>query len=174
MVHFPKSIDTPLFKRARAIGEAAIRALGLTTAMTHMEWFARPDGSIRIGEIGARPPGAQITEATGLIHDQDAHVAWAKLMVFHRFDGPWNRRRSAAIAFLRAQGGQRISGVYGLDSAQQKMGEMVVDRKLPTVGAAVNRSYEGDGWVLIKGEDDRRVKRAALDLITTVKVESVG
>ena len=117
--------------------------------------------------------GLKITEATGLIHDQDAHVAWAKLMVFidlMDLESP----KICCNCFLRAQGGQRISGVYGLDSAQQKMGEMVVDRKLPTVGAAVNRSYEGDGWVLIKGEDDRRVKRAALDLITTVKVRSVG
>ena len=37
--------------------------LGLQTGMTHMEWFGRPDGSIAIGEIGARPPGAQILKS---------------------------------------------------------------------------------------------------------------
>ena len=127
-----------------------------------------------MGEIGARPPGAQITDATGRIHGKDAHLAWAKLMVFDRFDGPWVRQRSAAIAFLRAQGGRYISAVKGLDAAQHKMGKLVIDRQLPVVGARVSNSYEGDGWVLIEGDDDRLVKRAALDLITSVKVESVG
>ena len=30
-------------------------------------------GSIAVGEIGARPPGAQISEITGLIHGFSTH-----------------------------------------------------------------------------------------------------
>ena len=30
------------------------------TALTHMEWFRRPDGSVAVSEVGARPPGAQL------------------------------------------------------------------------------------------------------------------
>ena len=38
-----------------------IRALGLQTGLSHMEWFRLPDGRIAISEVGARPPGAQFT-----------------------------------------------------------------------------------------------------------------
>ena len=37
---------------------AALRALGLETGLTHMEWFRRADGSPIVSEVGARPPGA--------------------------------------------------------------------------------------------------------------------
>ena len=37
----------------------AVKALGLETGFTHMEWFRRDDGSLAIGEIAARPPGRE-------------------------------------------------------------------------------------------------------------------
>ena len=43
------------------VGPAALRALGVRDALTHMEWFRRPDGSVAVSEVGARPPGAQIS-----------------------------------------------------------------------------------------------------------------
>ena len=46
-------------RRARARARA-VKALGLETGFTHMEWFRRDDGSLAIGEIAARPPGAHI------------------------------------------------------------------------------------------------------------------
>ena len=81
VVLFPKDLSHPIFAKAKKIGCAAIKALGLNTAMTHMEWFQRRDGSIAVGEIGARRSGAQITQMTGLVHGFDAHEVWATLMV---------------------------------------------------------------------------------------------
>ena len=34
-----------------------LRALGLRTGFTHMEWFRRPDGSVAVSEVAARPNG---------------------------------------------------------------------------------------------------------------------
>ena len=41
VILFPREIDSPKFQKAREVGFRAIRALGLGTAMTHMEWFYR-------------------------------------------------------------------------------------------------------------------------------------
>ena len=58
-------------------GPAALRALGVRDALTHMEWFRRPDGSVAVSEVGARPPGAQLTSMLGYAHDIDFYRAWA-------------------------------------------------------------------------------------------------
>ena len=114
VVLFPKELADPIFTKAKKVGFAAIRALGLDTAMTHMEWFQRRDGTIAVGEIGARPPGAQITRMTGLIHGFDAHDVWAKLMVQGLFDIQPRREKSGAIVFLRGRGHGRITAIKGL------------------------------------------------------------
>jgi phosphoribosylaminoimidazole carboxylase (NCAIR synthetase) len=57
----PRDISGPEYDAREAMGRAAIKALGLDTGMTHMEWFQRPDESLAIGEIAQRPPGANIS-----------------------------------------------------------------------------------------------------------------
>ena len=170
VVLFPKEIDHPMFKQARDVGYKAIKALGLKTAMTHMEWFYRSDGTVAVGEIGARPPGAQFSKVTGRIHGMNPYLTWARLMVDDRFDGPWHRQKAAAIVFLRSQGSGKISKITGLTEAQTKMGNLVSEVKLPVVGLPKSSSYEGDGYVIIEHNDTNIVRQAALDLITTVKV----
>jgi hypothetical protein len=170
VILFPKQLDDPIFTQAQQVGFAAIQALGLDTAMTHMEWFQRRDGSVAIGEIGARPPGAQIAQMTGLIHRFDAEKAWAKLMVHDSFDLKVQREQAGAIVFLRGKGHGRIVSIDGLAEAQKKMGALVHDVSLPKVGALRSSSYEGDGWVMIMHDDTELVKKAALELIRTVRV----
>ena len=53
-----------------------------------MEWFRRPDGSVAVSEVGARPPGAQITSMLCYAHDFDLYSAWAALMMDGSFDPP--------------------------------------------------------------------------------------
>jgi len=170
VVLFPHELEKELFQQAKDVGYAAIKALGLDTGMTHMEWFRRPDGSVAIGEIGARPPGAQFSDAIGLIHGVDIFHVWARLMVDEHFDRPLRRQSAAALAFLRGRGHGKIVAIQGLAEAQKKMGKLVVASKLPQVGVMRSSGYEGDGWVLIQHPDTEVVKRAALELITTVQI----
>src|SRR5579862_9076893 len=72
----PRDISGKEYDDIRKIGFAAIQALGLREGMTHMEWFRRDDGSIAIGEIAQRPPGANISVMTGFCHDTDIYRAW--------------------------------------------------------------------------------------------------
>jgi hypothetical protein len=85
----PRENDSPVHAAARKMGFSAISALGLDSGMTHMEWFEKPDGTLAIGEIAQRPPGANITRMTGLAHDFDPYVAWARATVDDAFDGPF-------------------------------------------------------------------------------------
>ena len=169
VVLFPKELDAPHFQRASELGSAALSALGLLW-MTHMEWFLTPDGRIVIGEIGVRPPGAQITDGTGWVHNRNAHLAWAKAIVDNHFDGPWNREYAVAIAYLRAQQPGVITSITGLRKAQERVRSLVVDRQLPFIGARTSDSYEGDGWVILRHPSTEVVKRAALEVISNVRV----
>ncbi|MFU8807363.1 MAG: ATP-grasp domain-containing protein, partial [Bradymonadaceae bacterium] len=46
-----RDVSGPEFDDARELGIKAVKALGLDTGFSHMEWFRRHDGSLAIGEI---------------------------------------------------------------------------------------------------------------------------
>ncbi|MCB9760435.1 MAG: ATP-grasp domain-containing protein [Alphaproteobacteria bacterium] len=171
---FPRTIEGAEYDGVRELGQRAVRALGLRDGMTHMEWFRRPDGSLAIGEIAARPPGAQILRLTSYGHDTDIYRAWARCVVDGAFDGPWARKYAVGVAFLRGPGRGRITAVEGLDEAQARMGEHVVEARLPQVGMMKADGYEGEGWAIVRHPDTEVVKRALFELITTVKVRYGG
>jgi formate-dependent phosphoribosylglycinamide formyltransferase (GAR transformylase) len=167
----PRDIVVPEFDDAREIGVRAIQALGLETGMTHMEWFRRDDGSIAIGEIAARPPGANIVRMTGLAHDADMYHAWARAVVDDAYDGPFHRKYAVGCAFLRGPGRGRVVRTVGVEKANAMVGEIVVEAKLPQPGAPKSDSYEGDGYVIIRHPDTEVVKKALLQVIETVQVQ---
>ena len=95
----------PEYDAIRQVAPDALRALGLRTGLTHMEWFRRPDGSVAVSEVGARPPGAQITSMLCYAHDFDLYRAWARLMIDGTFDPP--QRKWAVGHRLPARPGRR-------------------------------------------------------------------
>ncbi len=171
-VYLPRDISGPEYDPIRKVGIAALRALGLETGLSHMEWFELPDGRVAVSEVGARPPGAQITNTTSLAHDFDLYRAWARLMIHDRFDPP-ERKYAAGAAFLRAQGeGRRVAGIRGLEQAQRELGEVVVEAHLPQPGQPRGEGYEGDGWVLVRHPETAVVEKALSRLITLLRVEA--
>jgi len=170
----PREIDGREFDGARAMGVKAIEALGLDTGMTHMEWFRRADGTLAIGEIAQRPPGANITRMTGLAHDIDPYWAWARAVVDGAFDGPWERKYAVGCAFLRGMGHGRVASVMGVRETHEAIGRYVVEAKLPTIGAPKSDSYEGDGYVIVRDRDTETVKKALLRIIEGIRVQYAG
>jgi len=156
------------------MGFACIEALGLDGGMTHMEWFERPDGSLAIGEIAQRPPGANISLMTGLAHGIDPYRAWARAVVDGELDAPWNRKLAVGCAFLRGMGQGRVVSVTGLHEAHEAVGSLIAEAKLPTIGAVKSDGYEGDGYVVIRHESTAVVQRALKLLIETVKIHYAG
>ena len=166
----PRELEDPLYERARKMGYAAIEALGLDDGMTHMEWFERVDGSLAIGEIAQRPPGANISLMTGLAHDIDPYRAWARAVVDGELDAPWHRKYAVGCAFLRGMGQGRVTGVTGAHQVHEALGKWIEEAKLPQLGAMKADSYEGDGFVVIRHERTDFVQAALKMIVETIKV----
>ena len=163
----------PEYDGARQLARGAIAALGLEDGMTHMEWFQRPDGSLVIGEIAQRPPGANISLMTGVAHGEDTYRAWIRAVVDGAFDGPWERKYAVGSAFLRGMGRGRVASVTGVKEVHEAVGQHVIEAKLPEVGAPRSDSYEGDGYVVVADASTEVVKAALKKIIETVKVAYV-
>ena len=169
-VLLPREIDGPEYEPIRHAGLEALRALGLVSGFSHMEWFRRVDGSVAVSEVGARPPGAQLTTLMSFAHDVDLYASWAHLMVYDEFDPP-ERRWAVGAAYLRPQGHGHIRAVHGVDQLDPALHELVVEARLPQAGQPTSSSYEGDGYVIVRHRDTSKVEQALDQLITTIRVE---
>src|SRR5215813_8561714 len=170
VVLLPREIGGPEYAGIRDIAPMALRALGLRTGFTHMEWFRRPDGSVAVSEVAARPPGAQITSMLCYAHDFDFYGGWAQLMLHGTFTPP-PRNWAAGTAFLRGQGAGYVRAVHGLDRLPAEVSSMVVESRLPAPGQLSSASYEGDGYVIVRHPDTAAVTEALRRLVTEVRVE---
>jgi phosphoribosylaminoimidazole carboxylase (NCAIR synthetase) len=166
----PRDISGPQYDGARRMARGAIAALGLTDGMTHMEWFQRPDGSLVIGEIAQRPPGANISTMTGLAHGVDPFRAWVRAVVDGELEGSWERKYAVGSAFLRGMGHGRVAHVSGVHEVHQAIGKRVVEAKLPIVGATKSDGYEGDGYVIVRDPSSEAVQQALKTIIETIQV----
>lgn len=170
----PREVDTPMHDAARAMGVKAIAALGLADGMTHMEWFERTDGTFAIGEIAARPPGPQLLQMTGLVHDVDPYRAWARAEIDGAFDAPWERKHAAGTAFVRGVGRGRVRALTGVGETWEAIHPWLVEAKLPTIGKRKVDSYEGDGYVVVRADTTAKVRELVTTVVETLRVHYDG
>lgn len=169
-VCLPREVEDPAFDDVRGAGFAALKALGMGTGLSHMEWFRRPDGTLAISEIAARPPGAQIMRLMSFAGEVDMYARWARLMVSDAFAAP-ERKYAVGAAFLRGQGEGRVVALRGLEAAQDKVAGLVVEAHLPRLGMWPSGSYEGEGYVIVRHEETEVVQRALRDIVGHVRVD---
>ena len=74
-------VDAPGYAPLKELGRKVISALDITTAATHMEWFAGPKG-LKFSEIGARPPGVGTWDLYSAANDFDIYREWAEAIVW--------------------------------------------------------------------------------------------
>ncbi len=170
IVLMPRDIAGPEYDGIRAIAPTALRALGLQSGLTHMEWFRRPDNTVAISEVAVRPPGAQITSMLNYAHDFDLYSAWAQLMVHGSFAPP-ERSWAAGTVYLRGQGTGHVRAVHGLDGLPPELRSIVMESRLPEPGQPSSGSYEGDGYIIVRHPDTAVVTDALRQLVTGVRVE---
>lgn len=170
-VLLPREIDGPEYEDIRTAGARALQVLGMFSGLSHMEWFRRPDGSIALSEVAARPPGAQFTSLLSWAHDSDFYAAWAELSVFERFDPP-TRSYATGAAYLRGQGaGDRVQAVHGLEAAREQLGDLVVEAKLPQPGQPKASSYEGEGFLILRDPETAVVEEGLRHAVDRIRVE---
>jgi hypothetical protein len=172
VVLLPRDIGGPRYAGIHHWGPAALRALGVRDALTHMEWFRRPDGSVAVSEVAARPPGAQLTSMHGYAHDVDFYRMWTELVVLGRFDPP-ERRYAAGTAYLRGMGHGRVRTVHGVDALQRQIGHLVVEARLPEPGQPASTEYTGEGYVMVRDVDTAVVEDALRRVVHGIRVELV-
>jgi biotin carboxylase len=175
-VLLPREADDPTWTAFHPINQAALEALfggakhGAGTALTHMEWFLKDDGSMLVSEVGARPPGVHIMPMMGLAHETDMVRDWCELIAFDRFT-PKARKWACGAAFFRGQGaGKRVVSVSGIDEAVARCGDALVEARTPKVGQPRAEGYEGEGWAIVRSATTEGVRQALLALVENVQV----
>lgn len=169
-VLLPRERVTPRTEAFRELNEGALRALGIGTGLTHMEWFQTQSGKRIISEVAARPPGVNIMKMNGVAHGVDFWEKWARLMVHGTWEMP-ERRWAMGCAFLRGQGhGRTLASIEGLDEALTQLGDQVVAATLPRVGQPRSTHYEGEGWVIVRHDETKGAVDALRQLVTTTKL----
>lgn len=176
-VLLPREDDDPTWTQFHPINHSALTALfgdqattAAGTALTHMEWFLRDDGTCLVNEVGVRPPGVQIMPMMGLTHGTDLVADWARLVALDEFT-PKPRTAAAGSAFFRGQGrGTHIVAVAGIERAIEICGDALVEMRTPKVGQPRSAHYEGEGWAIVQHPTTEGVKHALRALIENVQV----
>ena len=176
-VLLPREEDDPTWTKFHPTNTAALAALfgdtaktAAGTALTHMEWFLREDGSALVNEVGVRPPGVQIMPMMSMTHNTDMFADWARLVALDEFT-PKKRVCAAGAAFFRGPGtAKRIVSVTGIEDAIEICGDSLVMMRTPKVGQPRASGYEGEGYALVKHETTDGVKHALKTLIENVQI----
>jgi carbamoylphosphate synthase large subunit len=168
-------IDTaPAYREVREMGLRVIKALGIETSATHMEWFYGPKG-LKFSEIGCRPPGVRTWDLYNAANDVDMYREWAMAIVHGLPERPLSRRFSAGVIALRPECDGRITGYDGLDEVRHRFGKWFIDEYLPAPGTPtqpVDAGFMANAWMRLK-HPDYDTLRGMLDVIgQTVKVRA--
>jgi formate-dependent phosphoribosylglycinamide formyltransferase (GAR transformylase) len=159
-------IDDPSYDELEELARKVIRALGIGTSATHMEWFFGPKG-LKFSEIGCRPPGVSVWDLYGSGNALDMYVEWAKAIVHGRTDSRASRAYSTAMIALRPDRDGRITGYEGWDEVKSELREWILDYHLPGAGTPtqpVSAGYMANAWVRMR-HPDYDTLRHMLDLV---------
>src|SRR5262249_20141017 len=166
----PADIDTPQYRTFVEQGLAAVRALSVGNAMTHMEGFRLEGGGVSFTDATLRPAGARIAPMLGLAYDMDPYRAWARVAVDGCFDGPWERNYAVGTIFVRGRGDGSVEQVEGIHSVRERLGKLLVDARLPKAGAVKSVSYTGDGYFTVRHREKAEEEDALGFISRTVRV----
>lgn len=164
----------PDYQDLRDMGARVNEALGIGTSATHMEWFFGPKG-LRFSEIGCRPPGVGAWDLYSAGNDIDIYREWANAVVHGHIAARPSRRFATGIVALRPDRDGHISGYSGVDEAQARLGEWVIDAHLPSPGTPtqpVEAGYWANAYVRMRHPDYDALRGMLDDVGRTVHVHA--
>jgi carbamoylphosphate synthase large subunit len=167
-------VDAPAYEEVRQLGARVIRALGIGTSATHMEWFFGPKG-LKFSEIGCRPPGVAVWDLYGAANDFDLYVEWAHAVCHRTVKGRPSRRYAAGMIALRPDRDGHVVAYEGVEEIQRRFGQWILDAHLPPPGSPtrpIEGGYMANAWVRAR-HPDYDALREIFDVIgRTVRVRA--
>jgi carbamoylphosphate synthase large subunit len=159
-------IDQPGYDELKELGRRVIKALGIGTSATHMEWFYGPKG-MKFSEIGCRPPGVRAWDLYAAGNEIDIYREWAMAIVHGRASQLPSRRFAAGIIALRPDRDGRISHYDNKDEIFRRFDGMIIDSHFPPPGSptgSVDAGYMANAWLRMKHYDYDAL-RSMLDVV---------
>jgi biotin carboxylase len=168
-----RDMQQPKIRAGVELGRNVLKALGMGTGFTHMEWYRKSNGEVVFGEIGCRPGGAHLVDQMNFTSDISLYRECARAICWGAFDADATRRFNTAIVFKRAMGKGRIRAVTGLEGWKQRCGRWVAAEELLPVGA--NRrdwlqTLVSDGFVIVRHPDWDTAHDMAFDAATHIQM----
>lgn len=152
-------------------GVAAVRALQVGNAMTHLEGFINEAGEpAGFVDVTLTPGGARIFPMFGFAYDVDPYHVWARVAVDDAFDGPLERKYAVGTIFLRGPGLGLVKHITGIQIVQEELNDLLVDARWPIFDATKSATYTGDGFVTLRHRDVTVVERALDFVEQTVRI----
>lgn len=154
------------YDELRSFGRRVIRALGIGTSATHMEWFFGPKG-LKFSEIGCRPPGVGVWDLYCAANEFDLYREWAHAIAHGRPATRPTRRYAAGMIALRPERDGRISGYSGTDEVYRLYGQWILDAHFPSPGTPtqpVEAGFMANAWMRLRHPDYDEL-RAIMDQV---------
>ena len=165
------AIGQPYLRQGIELGRGVLKALGMGTGFTHMEWYRKANGEVVFGEIGCRPGGAHLVDQMNLTCDVDLFREWARSVCWKSFEGSTERKYNVAIIFKRAMGQGRIQAVHGLQEYVERHRPWVCWENTLPVGAH-RRDWKqtllSDGFLIVRHPVWEDAKRIAFEAATDI------
>jgi formate-dependent phosphoribosylglycinamide formyltransferase (GAR transformylase) len=167
-------IEAPGYSEVKLLARKVIKALGIGSSATHMEWFFGPKG-LKFSEIGCRPPGVGQWDVYNAGNDFDIYREWAMALVHGRIDKRPSRRYACGMIALRPDRDGRISGYEGVDRIGREFGECIVAAHLPNPGTPtqpVEAGYMANAWMRVRHPDYDTLRYIMNTIGETIRVHA--
>jgi len=169
-------VEQASYDELRAAGARVIRALGIGTAATHMEWFFGPKG-LKISEIGARPPGERIWDLYCVGNDLDLYRLWGEAVARGDVETRPSRRFATGSVQVRPDRDGKVVSYDGVERVAKRIGAWIWQHELPRPGrrtVPIEKGYLANAWFRLKHPDYDELRRM-MDLIgRTVRVHATA
>jgi hypothetical protein len=167
-------VERASYDEVRSAGAKVIRALGIGSSATHMEWFFGPKG-LKISEIGARPPGERIWDLYCVGNDLDLYRVWGEAMVAGVVTAKPSRRFATGSVQVRPDRDGKIASYEGVERVARRFGAWIWEHDLPRPGrrtVPIEKGYLTNTWFRLKHPDYDELRRMMDTIGRTVRVHA--
>jgi hypothetical protein len=165
------------YDELREFNRTALRALGVRTSATHLEWYSGSAGRW-VAEVGLHPPPCRMWDLFAEGAERDLHAEWARAIAWSSAEPALGATRFATgLVNLRPERDGIVVGYDGVEVMQRRYGARILRMHLPPPGTftqPVEQGYLANAWVAVKHPDYDELRRILADIGETVRVHATS